>query len=221
MAFKQIVAARTGARDGLGWCLRHAQSVFGAPVAFDSAREAWDGQKGRHPGEAPPAGRQVTIWFDHTGTYGTPPVRKNWGHACTSLGDGRVLTSPLRYDQLGADGKGVATYPSMLAMMRDLGGNPRYLGWSEYLNGRRIVEPKKAAVTPARPSKPAGQEEEDDMIFIRKSAKDKVFAWSPQRGTKRHVGTTEWNAIKRAYGAAGLKLPLVDTTAAETKHFGI
>lgn len=74
---------------------------------------------------------------------------------------------------------------------------------------------------PAKPSKPAGQEEEDDMIYIRKSAKDKVYAWSPQRGTKRHVGTTEWNAIKRAYGAAGLKLPLIDTTAAETKHFGI
>ena len=60
------------------------------------------------------------------------------------------------------------------------------------------------------------------MIFIRKSAKDKVFAWSPQRGTKRHVGTTEWNAIKRAYGAAGSEAPPRSIrSAAETKHFGI
>lgn len=74
---------------------------------------------------------------------------------------------------------------------------------------------------PAKPSKPSGQEEDEDMIFIRKDNQNKVYAWSPSKGSKRPIGTTEWNAIKRAYGAAGLKLPIINTTAAETKHFGI
>ncbi|MFF8817282.1 M23 family metallopeptidase [Leucobacter sp. NPDC015123] len=86
------------------------------------------------------------------------------------------------------------------------------------------VDPVPHIKTPAKPntSKPAsGQEEDEDMIFIRRNDQAKVYAWSPLRGTKRPVGTTEWNAIRRAYGAAGLKLPLINTTAAETKHFGI
>lgn len=81
----------------------------------------------------------------------------------------------------------------------------------------------KTSLGLSRPSNvaPAGQEEDEEMIFIRKSKNDRVYAWSPAQGTKRAVGTTEWNAIQRAYRAAGLKLPLINTSAAEAKHFGI
>lgn len=210
MAFAQVVAPRVGIKDGIGWCLRFTQSVFAAPVAHPSARAAWNAQLGKHPGQWPPAGVAVPIWFDHWGTYGTPARYDNWGHVAVSLPDGTILTSPFFQSQGGQ-----ARYPNILAMMRDLGGKPRYLGWSEYMNGQRVVRP----VTPSKPA--PGQEEDEDMIFIRKDNQNKVYAWSPSKGSKRPIGTTEWNAIKRAYGAAGLKLPIINTTAAETKHFGI
>ncbi|MCS3426734.1 CHAP domain-containing protein [Leucobacter aridicollis] len=76
----------------------------------------------------------------------------------------------------------------------------------------------------SRPSNVApdrGQEEDEEMIFIRKNKNGTVYAWSPAQGTKRALKTPEWNAIQRAYSAAGLKLPLINTSAAEAKHFGI
>lgn len=81
----------------------------------------------------------------------------------------------------------------------------------------------KAFKAPTKPniSKPVGQEEDEEMIFIRKNKDGTVYAWSPAQGTKRALKTPEWNAIQRAYRTAGLKLPLIDTSAAEAKHFGI
>lgn len=155
MNHRQLVPARMGTRDGLGWCLRFTQSAFGAPVRFNSAREAWDGQQGRHPGQLPPAGVQSIIWFDHVGTYGTPRVKKNWGHVAVALGDGRVLTSPMLSSQLGGDGLGQAIYPSIDAMMRAL-GNASYLGYSTHINGLPVIEAITVTPTP-------GQEEDEDM----------------------------------------------------------
>lgn len=218
MRYKQRVALRSSLKDGLGWCLRYAQSLFGAPVAFDSAREAWDGQKGRHPGEGPPAGVQTLIWFDHTGTYGRPAVKKNWGHVCVALGDGRVLTSPLRSDQVNAQGVGSAIYPSILAMMRDLGGNPRYLGWSEYINGLAVVAPAPAT-TPAKP--PTGQKEDEDMKvvgYIRDKAlgsQGSVYALQ-ENGKKRLIKKSEWTALRTLEGL-GVKLAVASIAASDLK----
>lgn len=149
--YTQAVAPRLGTQDGPGWCLRFTQAVFGAPVRYQSARTAWEGQQHRHPGEAPPRGVAVPIWLDHYGTYGTPPSYGNWGHTAVSLGDGRVLTSPM-YQRQG----GQAIYPSIEAMQRDLGGTPRYLGWSESMNGLRVATPTASTPIP----------EEDPMQYI-------------------------------------------------------
>lgn len=139
MTWIQRTKPNTRVTDGMGWCLRFTQSVFDAPVRYNSARQAWDHQKGRHVGKLPPEGLVVPIWLDHYGTYGTPPKYDNWGHVCVSLGDGRILTSPLLLKQLQANGKGQAVYPSLAAMIKDL-GNGQYLGWSEYMNDKLIVE---------------------------------------------------------------------------------
>lgn len=88
----------------------------------------------------PQWGFAVPIWFDHWGTYGSPPTYANWGHVALWLGDGRVLTSPLLYKELDAKGVGNPIYPSIDAMMKTLGGGAKYLGWSEYMNGKQIVK---------------------------------------------------------------------------------
>lgn len=161
--YSQSTAPNMGVEDGPGWCLRFAQSAFGAPVQFESARKAWDGQQARHF-DRPPKGVVVPIWFDHWGTYGSPAKYDNWGHVAVSLGDGRVLTSPLLNSHLkrwdGAKGEmvGSGIYSSIEALQRDLGGSPTYLGWSEYVNGKKIVTRGNPPPTPD-----TGQEEDEDM----------------------------------------------------------
>lgn len=154
MSWIQKTKVDTKTKDGMGWCLRFAQSALSAPAAYPSARNAWDHQKGRHAGKLPPTGLIVPIWFDHYGDYDGSGVIKNWGHVAISLGDGRVFTSPLRYDQLNSAGVGSAIYPSIDAMMRDLGGRAKYLGWSEYVNGKQIVAnvatPQPVPVNPSQ-----------------------------------------------------------------------
>lgn len=165
MVFNQRTTCNRGTEDGLGWCLRFTQSAFNAPVAYPSARSAWDGQKGRHVGERPPKGVAVPIWFDHWGSYGSPASWGNWGHVAVSLPDGRVFTSPMYASQLSHwdAGKGTmvgsAIYPSIEALQKVIGGSPTYLGWSEYLNGKQIVSP----VTIPVPTPEQGQEEDEDM----------------------------------------------------------
>lgn len=63
--------------------------------------------------------------------------------------------------------------------------------------------------------------EDNEMIFIRKNKQAKVYAYNPVSGKKRAVGTTEWSAIKKAFGAGKVPLPIADLSAAEAKHFGL
>lgn len=134
MSFRQIVRPNLNTRDGVGWCLRFTQTAYGAPAAYPSAKSAWDGQKGRHPGELPPRGVSVPIWFDHWGSYGFPATYGNWGHVAVWLGDGRILSSPMNTSQGGQ-----VIFNSIAELQRAIGGNPTYLGYSEYLNGKQIV----------------------------------------------------------------------------------
>lgn len=215
MAFKQLVSPRTGTKDGLGWCLRFTQTAFGAPAWYDSAREAWDGQRGRHAGVEPPLGIAVPIWFDHFGTYGTPARYGNWGHNAVRLADGRVLTSPFYSSQLDSSGKGQAIYRSITAMCEAMPGGAKYLGWSEWMHNVQTVETSPQL----KPSKPSGQKEDEDMNvigYIRDKAKGSqgsVYALQ-ENGRKRLIKKAEWNSL-RALEGQGVKLHVAGVAAAD------
>lgn len=191
--FVQKTRPDTGAEDGFGWCLRQTQSVFSAPVKYATAREAWDNQRGRHAGELPPKGVSVPIWLDHWGSYGVPAKWGNFGHAATSLPDGRVLTSPLlnkhlnRWDPVKGEMVGSAIYPSIQALQKDIGGSPTYLGWSEYMNGKQIVSWEDPTLEE--------QEEDEDMwkptVHLRVDEKGKFIEGTlahPEIGLDVEVG---------------------------------
>lgn len=207
MAYTQVTAPNTTVQDGIGWCLRHTQSVFASPVAFPSARKAWDGQKSRHTG-IPPLGISVPIWFDHYGTYGSPAYWDNWGHVATRLPDGRVLTSPFKSSY------GSEIYPDIQSTMDALGGNAKYLGWSEYMNGKQIVK-KVTTPTPNPQPAPDAEEEDEDMpryigsyIGTNRSTpieKRSCVIYEPTSGFyTRWSGTTQayTNDMARVYGTA-------------------
>lgn len=126
-------------------CARFQWRAFGAKNGwgFGTATEAWAGQANRHPGQLPPLGVAVPIWF----SWSSVPE----GHAAVSLADGRLLMSPMSGTK-----EGQSIYPSLNAFLADFPGM-RYLGWAESMDGTRVVALNK------NPTPNTGQEEDEDM----------------------------------------------------------
>jgi hypothetical protein len=95
----------------------------------------WDNNPGNanHPGELPPAGLTVPIYFSLGSTKA--------GHTAIALSDGRIATSALP----GYHAEGFI-YPSLQAMIADYAkynGGCTYLGWSEQVGNVRVVKRKE------------------------------------------------------------------------------
>ena len=140
------------------------------------------------------------------------------GHVATVLGrqNGRTVvshTGTKSHDVIARLGNGVVvshadtiTLP-FRGLSRTNGANRQRTGMTAWPNV------KKPATTTSS--------EDNEMIFIRKNKQSKVYAYNPVSGKKRAVGTTEWGAIKKAFSAGKMPLPITDLSAAEAKHFGL
>lgn len=113
-----------------GWCLGFAQSVLGAPVNYRSATLAADAVTDMHPGMDIPPGIAVPVWFDHWGTYGSPPEYGNWGHVVVHMPNDRYLSSPLY-------GVGQQWWDSIDQIERAY--NATFRGWSTDINGLTVA----------------------------------------------------------------------------------
>jgi hypothetical protein len=131
--YNQIVTPNLNVTDGAGWCLRFTQSVWGAPVRYNSAWDAWNATQHKHgTGEALPEDASTVVWFSHYGRYGTPPTYANWGHVVTWVPGRGFLSSP-------GSGYGQQWFNSTTEVENYF--NAGYVGWSEDLNGLRLIEP--------------------------------------------------------------------------------
>lgn len=145
MSYTQLTSPDTTVSDGAGWCLRFTQTVWGAPVDYDSAWEAWEATQYKHStGEALPDDAACIVWFSHYGTYGTPPTYANWGHVVTWVPGTGFLSSP-------GKGYGQKWFSSTTEIERYF--RATYVGWSEDINGLRVIEPGTNP-TPKRKKKP-------------------------------------------------------------------
>lgn len=135
--YTQVTTANRGTTDYPGWCARFVFNAFGGKNGwgFSTAIEAWHGQKNKHPGERPPKGVDVPIWFSWT--------KDPRGHTAVSLSDGRVLSSPV-----SGTAKGQNIFSSIEALMAAFGGGMTYLGWGEQMDGTVVVKP--AALEPTQ-----------------------------------------------------------------------
>jgi hypothetical protein len=93
LVYVQDSTVNTEVQDQAGWCLRFVQSVFDAPVAYDSARAAYDAT-GQKYGDRNIPSVAVPVWFSHVGTYGG--VTKDWGHVVAYIPGRGFLSSPGR-----------------------------------------------------------------------------------------------------------------------------
>lgn len=132
-----------------GWCLKYVQDAFGTDHPYASATDAWDANYGggNHPGELPPAGRTVPVYF----SLGDVAA----GHVAICMDDGTIASST----QSGSHAEGFI-HPNLQNLIDVYGkynGGCTYLGWSEYVGTVRVVHPEQEVVNQA----PQGGE---DMI---------------------------------------------------------
>ena len=136
MGWKALVPPRKWVIDGPGWCLRYAQSFFGAPAMYNSAWEAWEHQQFRHPASEPLPDVPVLIWFEHWGTYGPTGAERygNWGDVRIHVPGDAIYGAPIT---------GTASGTSRVGTIQEIerGIGARYVGWSEDINGLRVAEP--------------------------------------------------------------------------------
>jgi hypothetical protein len=164
--FTQLVAPQV-VDDNAGMCLRFAQSVYGAPVKYASAWDAWNATTLKHlDRNLPPV--SVPLWFSHYGTYGG--VYANWGHVVAYFPDrAQFLSSP-------PNGYGHAWLNSIEEVERMF--NSTYVGWSEDLNGLQIAQ---------HTNDPQPRNGNYDMIVKVQCADGFAALWNMTTGEYQHI----------------------------------
>jgi hypothetical protein len=131
MLFKQLRDAIWRVAYIGGWCLKFVQDAFGTDHPYPSANASWDANfgNGNHPGELPPAGVTVPIYF----SLGNVPA----GHVAISLDDGSVASST----QGGSHAEGFIhpNLQNLIDTYAKYNGGCTYLGWSEYVGSVQVV----------------------------------------------------------------------------------
>ena len=135
MAYKQTTSVnltpstlRQGTKiitNYVNWCLLHVQTAFSAPWAGSNANNAISGLKYLHKDRNFPAGVAVPVWFKS----------KYNGHVLAHK-DGKFYSTPL------SPGK-VMIYNSVddvINAYKKIGTVETYVGWSEDIGGKRVVE---------------------------------------------------------------------------------
>lgn len=217
-AYAALVSPRLGTTDGPGWCLRFAQSFFGAPARHDSAWEAWEAQEIRHGAEVPLPDVPVLLWFEHWGTYGPKGQERygNWGDVRIHVPGDAIYGSPITGTERGQ---------SRVAHISDIerGIGATYVGWSEDINGLQVAAPIDPVEDDMTPEQAGQLKAVYDAIFTTKST---------SRGTRGGVLTTlkaiddgTFKDSETSFGTPGGTLAtlavVLDQQALIMKHLGI
>lgn len=200
MAFEQLITPNLGYRAQAGLCLVMAQGITGAPVQNPSATAAANRTKFRHASRTMP-NTVAVLWFDHYGTYGDPPERKNWGHVVVYVpGRGFASSSPV-YGEYSAP----YWYSSIDAVERAFNCSFRF--WTEDINGRRVCrpapEPSKPVVKPTPAPKPLPEEEimASAITYVQDKAtkgQGTIYAVIHALSKKRPIKSPTWNMVREA-----------------------
>ena len=126
MSWKQVqpfIVTRAGTKPY--WCLQNVRLGYGLAAHYEYALLDWQNNIAKHADQNFPAGVDVPVYFNWTGTVGG--VNKNWGHIAVRLSDGRVWT----------DGK---YFANVNELSRNYLGGQSYLGWGESVENIRVVQ---------------------------------------------------------------------------------
>ena len=166
MPYRQVIDANWRIPYVGGWCEGYVAGAFGQATlptidnqttsaigagGYASAIDKWnaDPGNGNHPGELPPVGKTVPVYFS---------LGDVWqGHTAISLDDGMVASST----QGGFHTQGYIhqNLDNLIWVYGQYNGGCNYLGWSEFVGNVRVVEwydltPEPKPVEPPVPEPP-------------------------------------------------------------------
>jgi hypothetical protein len=138
-----------------GWCEGYVEGAWGQAELpkqdnngnwyttgpYNSAMQKWNSNpgNGNHPGELPPVGKTVAVYFSLGST--------DQGHTAISLDDGQVASST----QGGFHTQGYLhpTLQNLIDIYAQYNNGCTYLGWSEYVGNERVLTPEQTNATVA------------------------------------------------------------------------
>lgn len=132
--YSQIKAPNLGVVGVPGECLVYSREIFNVPAKYPTATSAWANATYKHPGQLPPTNVSTPVWFSLTSTPD--------GHVAVSVPGKGIYSTTAQGDKI---------FPSIQALMNYMGSGIEYLGWSEDIDGERVVE---VVATPAPTTNP-------------------------------------------------------------------
>jgi hypothetical protein len=153
--FTQIISPNLDTVDGAGWCLRFVSKAFGINTnGYPSSTAAAEASQIRSDNLPDVA---VLVWFDHYGSYGTPPKYDNWGHVMIYVPGKGFFGSP---------GNGVGNIWLNSIQEIEQYFNATYKGWSLDLAGTPVA---------AENNKPITGRKDKDMYTVINSKTKKTY----------------------------------------------
>lgn len=133
MEYEQLKQPNLSIIGSEGLCLVYVREVFNVPAKYGTATIAWNNAQYRYSNQEPPNNISVPIWFSYNGPDGHVAVWHNGVIYSTSAQGDKTFTN----------------IPELVSWM---GEGFVYLGWSEDLNGERVVEPIPTPTPPLAPA---------------------------------------------------------------------
>jgi hypothetical protein len=164
MLYEALETPDLSVTDSAGMCLRFTQSVWGSPVKYPNAWQAWEATQFKHGVAESLPNVPAIIWFSHFASY--QGKYDNWGHVVTYVPSKGFLSSP-------ATGNGQLWLSSISEVEKTF--NAKYVGWSEDINGLRVLSPSNV---------PQPKREEKMLSFI---ATDPNGAWYVTDGLTKRI----------------------------------
>lgn len=127
MPYTQVKRPNTTVPAPPGWCLKYVQDAFGTRWAGPTASAAWTLAKHRHANSKFPASVFVPVFFH-----------------MQNVPEGHVaIRTPSGHYWSASDHDNAPDYhPTLKHLLDFYGGRLTLRGWSEDLNGDRVVKPK-------------------------------------------------------------------------------
>lgn len=156
-AYVQVVTPNVEVSGYSGGCLQYVDDGVNPPNRQPTAQRSWDYavQTGvAHPNEEPPNNVWVPVYYSiDNGQWA------GYGHVAWYYSDGKTTKI---YDSEYGAGVRSQPYSSGAELFQHMGWQMRYYGWSEAVDGLRIVKPKPQENKP----KPQPKKEVINMYLI-------------------------------------------------------
>lgn len=197
--YVQVVTPNVNVPGYSGGCLQYVDDGVNPPKRQPTAQTSWDYAVSTgvaHPNEEPPNNVWVPVYYSiDNGRWA------GYGHVAWYFSDGKTTKI---YDSEYGSGVRSAPYSSGAELFRHMGWKMRYYGWSEAVDGLRIVKPKPQENKP----KPQPKKEVNLDMYVIKNLNKKTHyicdgfnaRWiKTDRELKFYLGQDGHNPLKFPY----------------------